>query len=54
MKKTNPHFAHALEALEFLDEKGGPETVQEYIWVLTAIQAELGKRIVVAVEMIDE
>ena len=56
MKKTTvKHFVdEALDALQFLDERSGPASVQEYVRVLTAIQAELGKRIAAAVENIDE
>jgi hypothetical protein len=56
MKKTPiKHFVEeALDALQFLDERSGPRSVQEYVLVLTAIQAELGKRIAAAIETIDE
>lgn len=40
----------AMDALQFLEERGGPEDVAEYVYVLTAIQAELGERIRAAVE----
>lgn len=54
MKSNIKHFVdQALEALQFLEEKDGPDTVQEYVRVLTTIQAELGKRITASVEMID-
>jgi hypothetical protein len=54
-KSSTKHFVEeALDALQFLDERSGPRSVQEYVLVLTAIQAELGKRIAAAVETIDE
>lgn len=40
----------ALDALQFLEEREGPASVAEYVYVLTAIQAELGERICAAVE----
>jgi len=43
-------ITEALDALQFLEEREGPESVAEYVHVLTAIQAELGERIRTAVE----
>ncbi len=43
-------ITEALDALQFLEKREGPESVAEYVHVLTAIQAELGERICAAVE----
>lgn len=50
--KANPDafVREAMDALQFLDEIGGPSDLSEYVYVLTAIQAELGERIRTAVE----
>lgn len=49
-ENTDTYYEQAIEALQFIEEMDGPQTLQGYVETLTRIQTELSRRIMSAVD----